>query len=216
MKYQNKYKELKKTIDSKVETYQYGKGGEIFHRGVLCPSKIIDVIAGNAKRGRLLKSYKETVDFIYSFDKDNCLGKVEMNEENPYIEYIVYEGDLELGFTYNSDRELLTVSKCRKERGRIVEYFRGYSILEVGVCGCTDGEKYDYSQKGQVLVEREDITDEMYCYSQIEVFLDQEGYSTTYTAAGIIGEQVWDQVFEGKFDRKVKFFIQLRKRPLQR
>lgn len=203
---QEKSKELKETMDGKIEFYKYGKGGEVLHRGILCPSKIIDVVVGNVRRGRLLKEYKDNVDYIYGFDKNNKLCKVETKEEPKYTEYIIYEGEVEIGLTYDADENLLKVSECKKKNGRLIKYLQGYSISEKGTFETMDSEKYDYSQNGKVFIEQESMTLDFYEYRQLEVLLNQEGYGTKYYTADIIGEQVWGMPFEGKFDRKVNFF----------
>ena len=206
IEYQEKYTELKESIDAKIEFCKYGKGGDALHRGTLCPSKIIDVVVGNIRRGRLLEEYKDNVDYIYGFDENNKLCKVETKEEPKDTEYIIYEGEVEIGLTYDADENLLKVSECKKKNGRLIKYLQGYSISEKGTFETMDSEKYDYSQNGKVFIERESMTLDFYKYRQLEVLLNQEGYGTKYYTADIIGEQVWGIPFEGKFDRKVNFF----------
>lgn len=205
-KYKDKYSELKECIDSKVESCTYGKGGGTLHRGVLSPTGIIDVLVGNVKRGRLLKKYTDNVDYIYGFDKENQLCRVEIMRLSPLVEYIVYENGIEIGLTYDMDGNLMEVSKCQYKDGRIVSYQHGYSIEETSFFSL-DSEKYDYNQKDKVLVTWEEITGDVYQYRQIEVLLNEDGYATTYKTYQLIGDKVMNDVYERKFDRKANFFL---------
>ena len=38
-----------------VCSIEYGRGGELFHRGYYFPSPFFDLVVGNANRGRLVK-----------------------------------------------------------------------------------------------------------------------------------------------------------------
>lgn len=210
-KYKGKYKELKASIDDKIEIYRYGKGANALHRGVLCPSKISSEVDGNVKRGRLLKNYSETVDYIYGFNKDNQLCKVQTNDKISSTEYIIYENGMEIGLLYDMDEILDVVSVCSKKDGRLISYQCASTIEENGTFFKMYSEKYDYISVDKVLVIREELVSNLYNYFQFEISLDEEGNATTYTNTNLIGDKIYGDIFHGKFDSKVNFLAEKNK-----
>ena len=67
--YEYQYDSLAVTISDDGLRRKYGKGGEMLHRGALCPSPIYDLVIGNVRRGRvLLQPPKEAQpDYVYYF-----------------------------------------------------------------------------------------------------------------------------------------------------
>ncbi|MEH6949139.1 hypothetical protein V7068_19130, partial [Bacillus sp. JJ634] len=81
--YEDKLSQLRTSTEQAITKFEYLKGGETIHRGYYCPSPILDLIVGNAKRGRLLKRKPDFGKFTYEygFDIDNRMIRVrEVNE----------------------------------------------------------------------------------------------------------------------------------------
>jgi ferredoxin-thioredoxin reductase catalytic subunit len=76
--YENKFSQLRTSTEKEVARFEYSKGGETIHRGYHCPSLVLDLIVGNAKRGRLLKRKPEfgKYSYEYGFDIENRLIRV--------------------------------------------------------------------------------------------------------------------------------------------
>lgn len=147
----NKYKNI--VNDSyaensrKVIHVEYGKGGEVLHRGFYCPSKIMDVVIGNCNRGKLLKTLRSTnPTFIYGFDELNRIITV----KGPWgKECIFYDGKESTSVCFEDDNSIFMVSKCvYDDENRIVEYSKilcthnkNHKITEYAQ------EKYRYEEK---------------------------------------------------------------------
>lgn len=58
--YEPCYDKLFDYAQSAICSTEYGRGGEFFHRGYYCPSPILDIIVGNANRGKLIKCSRKT------------------------------------------------------------------------------------------------------------------------------------------------------------
>ena len=50
--YEHQYASLSERFSVDALLRKYGRGGEMLHRGALCPSPIYDLVIGNVRRGR--------------------------------------------------------------------------------------------------------------------------------------------------------------------
>ena len=155
--YEDKISELRTSTEKVITKFEYSKGGEIIHRGYYCPSPILDLIVGNAKRGRLLKRKPDfgKYSYEYVFDKENRLVRVRgVNEfttpDSRYDEeYLIYNKDIVYGVEFDNMNEINTVSRCTYENGNIIKYERS-------LCGTqqyADLYYEEYSYKDNMLSE---------------------------------------------------------------
>ena len=125
--------------DVDVCTIQYGKGGELLHRGYHCPSPIRDLIISNINRGKLIRNTSEmfgknNVNYVYRLNNNGKLISVEVIDDFPCIEYIWYDEICQYGLACAvSELENLkkgvdsvryeTISKCLyDDSGKIITY----------------------------------------------------------------------------------------------
>ena len=93
------------------------------HRGYYGPSKIIDIVVGNLKRGRLLKRVKGSKPkYCYGFDENDCLISVRKIFEkfDDEYEFIYYKENEEIGVNFRGDK--MSVSVCKFENGKLLSY----------------------------------------------------------------------------------------------
>lgn len=72
----------------------YGIGGKTLHRGVLCPSPILDIVIGKCSRGRLTDRKVKQPSFIYYYDSTKQLRFIETSDT---VEYICWEDSIQYG-----------------------------------------------------------------------------------------------------------------------
>lgn len=109
-----------------VNTYQYSVGGEVLHRGYYCPSLIKDIVMGNCNRGRLVKNTAKTKKVTYEYGfRDNQLLLVRHNISDHLfeIEYISYFGNKQIGYTFDNEMQLRTISECVYHNEKLKSYF---------------------------------------------------------------------------------------------
>lgn len=188
---------------SSVVYEQYGIGGETIHRGYYCPSKIEDIVVGNARRGRITKR-KEDIDnpdYIYGFDKENRLITVRKQCE---FEMIIYTEHSEIGLTFwESDKSIMLISECCYCNEKIKSYtlcnYNPYmnSFLEILT------ENYEYMEN-KMIVDRFGL----YPMGKTHVRFDftvENGYLKSYTVNEIGNEEsIWrDRVLKVRIKRAV-------------
>ena len=63
------YITLFEAYSKKVTRNEIGLGGELMHRGYYCPSIIADIIAGNVRRGQIVKTHmgQKKGKYIFGF-----------------------------------------------------------------------------------------------------------------------------------------------------
>ncbi|MCL1696445.1 MULTISPECIES: hypothetical protein [unclassified Lysinibacillus] len=132
-KYADKLLDLRNATEKKIVRLEYSKGGETIHRGYYCPSPVLDLIVGGMKRGRLFKKKKPkfgNYTYEYGFDKDGRLLRVKgVNEfttpDSRFDEeYLIYIDDIVYGLEFDNSGELVVVSKCIYENGKLMKYER--------------------------------------------------------------------------------------------
>lgn len=215
-RYAGKRMELEQQCQPHIRTHQYGLGDSNMQRGALCPSKIFDVVVGNVTRGRLVKNIgKKQPTYIYSFDEDGRLIKAETTKEyfekSFLVEYILYEGDCEIGITYrvkeNRKEELVYVTRVTRERGKLISYEWGYGIdEEKNRMWELYSEKYFYDEEGLVKVDRVTLMGENLQHYRVFVKINEQGQALSYTSNEIIGEKVFENDYVREIKKKVLFF----------
>ncbi|MEW9669863.1 hypothetical protein [Ammoniphilus sp. 3BR4] len=181
--YAHKLPQLRTSTEKDILKFEYSKGGEVLHRGYYCPSPVLDLIVGNAKRGRLLKRKPDfgKYSYEYGFDMENRLIRVRgVNEfttpDSRYDEeYLIYNKNIVIGLGFDNMGQINTVSRCTYDNGNIVKY-------EYCVCGLQEyADLYyeDYFYKNNIFSEVSvfNVTPqiELYDEQKYEVELDEEG-----------------------------------------
>lgn len=164
--YRDKYADLEHSISPKAIRKKYGTGG-IIHRAYYCPSQIIDIVIGGAKRGRMSNdpSREERSKTVFFFDSDNRLTQVDEFGFFPERvlcrrEFLWYQDNYTMACTYNMNLAALPkicqASICQYDPdGKILQYqtmlsgtflegdpLRSFSI---------QAEEYYYDPKSQLL-----------------------------------------------------------------
>ncbi len=127
--YEDNLDELYIQAENSIVRKEYGRGGEVMHRGFYCPSPIQDIIIGNCNRGRLIKNPRKPPDYEYGFDQDGKLLSVKQffNEiGNAYeTELLFYEGDTVNSVSYQKEEwgnRIGWLTRCVYENGLIKTY----------------------------------------------------------------------------------------------
>ena len=85
---------------------QYARGGCTLQRGYYCPSPVLDIIAGNKDRGRLLKKLSgKQPDYMYGFNEAGELliidGPWSALTNGPYYrEVLLRDSEREIGLRF--------------------------------------------------------------------------------------------------------------------
>jgi hypothetical protein len=214
--YQPHLGELSHSVQPKVVREEYGVGGACFHRGFYCPSIVMDLIIGNATRGRAQKTKPKNGRLVrtFGFDENNELILV----NNPdRTEYIFRAAQSEVGVTvdhYGGMNRISEISVCTYEYGRISSYIYALCgfyedpprkrIIELNV------EDYQYGT--DALIVNRYCKWEFHnnsCKHKRYTFAIHDGYLTSYTVEdfdpnGIVRPFWKDHVFSVDVKRKIK------------
>ena len=182
--YQDQFQTLLQKCTRDVVSYQYATGGAVMHRGVYCPSPVLDIYT-NVKRGRLLSDIKSKAkrSFKYGFDIHNRMRVVYRVEKHGSTEIILYEKDKELGLTFASDGLLIEFSVCTFRDERITEYISGiYQYWDESIHEFTD-ERYFYNEEGLCRTEIYDCFLDLPTVGHLELLFthNEDGYLEKYT-----------------------------------
>lgn len=139
-------------LTSPIEKMQFGVGGSVLHRGYLCPSLILDIVAGNISRGKIITRLMPSInpDFEYSLDQSDNLVCV---KQPFYTEYIVRRDETETGALFSdADDKLSAISECRYENGRIKSYL--YALYDPYIERIIEltKEEYRYTENTMVVI----------------------------------------------------------------
>lgn len=198
--YEDKLPQLRESAEKAITQLEYSKGGETIHRGYYCPSPILDLIVGNAKRGRLLKRKPDFGKFTYEygFDIDNRLIRVrEVNEfttpDTRYNEeYLIYNKNIVFGIEFDNTGEINTVSRCTYENGNITKYER--SLCGIQQYADLYYEKYSYKDGSFSEVSTFNITPQIGIYEEQKYMVKlNENSKIVELIGGSIKNGVWEQ-----------------------
>lgn len=124
----DEHKKQMRLCQKQVNRYEYGVGGEVLQRGYYCPSPIIDIVVGNCNRGRIVKRMtekaKKNISFEYGFQDDKLLFVKRIGESSIYeYEYISYHDNKQIGYTFDAEMDLITISECIFNNDKLISYF---------------------------------------------------------------------------------------------
>lgn len=111
-------------VEESVFDRKYSYGGDLLHRGFYCPSPVLDIVTGNAKRGTLVipRAQKKRPTYTYGFDKDGQLVTVSWKNEH---ELIWREDAIEFGMAFREsphDKSICYLSECVYEGDQLASY----------------------------------------------------------------------------------------------
>ena len=139
---------------------QYARGGCTLQRGYYCPSPVLDIIAGNKDRGRLLKKLSgKQPDYMYGFSEAGELliidGPWSALTNGPYYrEVLLRDSEREIGLRFQEvfgKTELCGISICDTQKGRPVRYL--YALVRDPVTGTfTEFDMEVYTYEGERLI----------------------------------------------------------------
>ena len=145
-----KFHELKPDAEQRIEEakqasvyHAYGRGGEIIHRGFLCPSPVEDLVITNVNRGRLIQKPRVQPSFVYGFNRDGMLCWVSSSVQT---EAVYWDGAVQYSIGMSSGK-VRTYSECRFLNDRITQYLLYDEHVE-GVTFLLHLEKYAYDEHG--------------------------------------------------------------------
>lgn len=145
--------DVKASVAQAMVRTELAAGGNI-HRGVYCPSPILDIIIGNISRGRILKraTSSSNVSHQFQFDRDGTLLATKSLGANvpDTIEYIVHQGDRIYGLTVDPYYGLTYISEEIFSDHKLMHYRYANLIWEESRFGCLTlhSESYFYDDLG--------------------------------------------------------------------
>ena len=217
--YRESYKELLSKIKPEISTVEYGKGGEVLHRGYYCPSPVIDIVIGGANRGALLKRPRKGYIYDYSFFKD-ASGRIIMvdkyvsfSEENSKKvlynrEFLIYHDDEVIAPIYEFSRidgiKIASISSCKYDKVGKIEAYR---IMHARTHQTENGdlftdeknceiyaETYSYDNYG--MLEKSTLANQFLSFiteDSFRFYYDSDGFLTSYeTENTVYGAKVHD------------------------
>lgn len=166
-----------------VNDYQYAVGGETLHRGYYCPSLIKDIVTGNCNRGRLIRDITKTKKITYEYgfrDNQPVIVKHNINGHLFGIEYIIYCGNKQIGYTFDNEMQLMAVSECVYQNEKLISYFL-VNCDSFGSPVTCEKEIYKYDDNLLLSVETYLIQAANSCLHNKYIFYhDSEGYLSSY------------------------------------
>lgn len=218
--------ELRSACEKLGVRREFAVGGIHLHRGYYCPSPIDDIIAGNVKRGKLLKrlTTRSKPDCEFCFDIHNrlVLARSFFGDE-----IIFRDGTTEIGLIAD-ENGIQYVSECEFAEGHIIKYlFAECSVFAPKQVKCINVETYAYSHTEfvadrygwlkptrEALKMRRDLsksfeyTPAVWSTHNRFVFTLKNGYFSEYTAWEYDGERLRESPYNGstfqvRIERKV-------------
>ena len=128
--YSRAFPEFIESSKQKTARVLYVQGGDCVHRGILCPSPVLNLIVG-CNKGMEISSTEAATDnyYKYRFDKADDLFSIShydysTSKEVPdTIEFIVRRDNIEYGITFHSGwKEVSNISKSVFRNGLLENY----------------------------------------------------------------------------------------------
>lgn len=196
---------------------EVGANSKFLHRGVYCPSPVLDILTTNSKRGKILArpSGKCNITNRYFYDKEDKLIFLDNYIEGKMIssEYLLYQRNNVYGVTIGQNGRLQRVTEEDYAEGRIQRYFwASYSgedhCLECNQMDCekfyyTDEEMLDWDYY-QIYFSWEKIAPSGFIKHRRYRFTQERGYLKSYVLVNSDGSLIEGRtVHEIRIKRKV-------------
>ncbi len=171
--YLGRKQELAEACEDRIVSQKYGKGGP-GHRGPLHPGHMEIICRSGNRKGRLLKQSKAP-DYIYGFDQEGRLlfCKSKMGKT---IEYIIWEGNRELGVSYLPNGRVKAISEVSyASDGKLESYVYGtFSYRKHKVEISSSCECYEYHGR-EVYVDWIEASGKYPSCEHFRFYCDEEG-----------------------------------------
>ncbi len=178
--YLNQYKKHVKMSNTTL----YGSSSNI-NRGYFCPSLILDIIVGNAKRGRLIQNRTPKsatkIEYIFYLDNENRLSAIEhIPNEYEIIFYPNHKISQGILFTENSKRILFTETQICGEQ--IQSFIQSEYDREAKMITDYYGEFYNYTAQRFSSVDVFRMQTSFSGFEHVKYIFqrDEEGWLKTY------------------------------------
>lgn len=164
-----------------ITRWQRAVGGQVIHRGYYCPSRIEDVVIGNNNRGRLIKrktaKSERELSYEYGFCNERLIFIRHTYDEGiQEREYILYSGNKQIGYTFDSNMRLRTISECTYQDNKLMSYLRIHVFQDNSVSECVK-ELYEYEEGMLHSVLRYYLVENSDCECAKYIFKhDEEGF----------------------------------------
>ncbi|MBQ3505016.1 MAG: hypothetical protein IJA75_10005 [Oscillospiraceae bacterium] len=182
---------------------ELGSKSRYLHRGVYCPSPVLDILITNAKRGKVLvrPNARSNITNRYVYDVSGRLLYVDNYIDGKMVssEYILYQEDNIYGITIGTSGSLICISKEQYTDKRLENYLCAYYSREDGhlCCHQLDYERYDYDEYGlrdwdyyQIYFGWEKVAPSGFVKHNRYRFTRKEGYLSTFTQINIDGSPI--------------------------
>ncbi len=180
------------------------------HRGVYCPSPVIDLIVGNVKRGKLLQrvTAKSKITHQYGFDVAHrlvCCKSVSKGDVI-FTEYLIHQDQAVYAVTLDAHGAITAVSEERYCRNRLMKYTYAQYLPYESALTCVDYRSEEYTYDGDDLCACDVRTFHPFARThsrEVYRFLHADGCLSGYTVEEYQGDErvagVWDDhLFEIK------------------
>lgn len=195
---------------------ELGSRSKHLHRGVYCPSPVLDILITNSKRGRILvkPSERSHITNRYVYDTEDRLLYIDSYIDDRMIssEYLLYQNNIVYGVTVGMNGRLMSVTEEEYAGGKLQSYIWAfYSGEELNLnCNQMDCEKYYYDDKGlldwdyyQIYFSWEKEAPSGFIKHKRYRFTREEGYLKSFTLVNNDGSLIEDSsVNEIKLKRK--------------
>lgn len=174
---------------------EFAVKGDI-HRGVYCPSPILDLLVGGLHRGRILKrvTAASKITHKYYYDQYGQLLYVESMILDGGIEYLVREGDTLWGVSLDCKGNLSAISEETFLEGRLQRYTYAEIASNEETVDCYQmcSEEYSYDEQGLCSCLRTEYIPMCNEISKMHryTFERQNGYFHSFTAVDQIMMQI--------------------------
>ena len=182
---------------------ELGTKSKHLHRGVYCPSPVLDILITNSKRGKILirPSERSNITNRYVYDKADRLIFTDnyFDGKMASAEYLLYEDNTVYGVTVGMSGRLVSISEEQYSEGRLESYLCAYYSGEKYnyYCRQLDCEKYGYDEQGlldwdyyQIHYEWEAVAPSGFIKHDRYRFVREDGWLKSFTRIDIDGTPV--------------------------
>ena len=133
---------------------EFGSNSKYLHRGVYCPSPVLDILISNSKRGKILvrPSNRSHITNRYVYDTSGRLLFLDdyIDDKMVSSEYLIYVENFIYGVTIGMNGKVLSVSEEVYNNGILEDYICAYFAEDTTGLYCFEMhcEKYYYDQLG--------------------------------------------------------------------